>query len=187
MKLRAVHILCAVTAALATSGCGTITPTGPVRAGGAAAVVREDRASDHNVQLYFASPYGIRQASRPSNGPMTAQQALNLLLEGPNPTERARGLGSYIPPMGQQAAAVAGKGGIDLYLPLSVRTGELDDTALSQLVCTLAHAQTVDNAPAEQVVVRIHEKESYGAMEAFELRCGAQLMAVPAAKQSPPD
>ncbi|MFD7033656.1 hypothetical protein ACFWAR_37075 [Streptomyces sp. NPDC059917] len=177
-----------VAGSAALSGCG-ISSTGPVRAGGPATGVPQRPGGTRSVQLYFASPYGIRQTSRPTNGPATPQQALNLLLEGPTEGERARGLSNRVPLLPRQPSAFATDGGIDLYVPLSVSTGELDNIALSQLVCTLAHAKTRGDIPPDRVVVSVHENSPVGPRPeepGFPVRCGPQSVAVPAFGTSPP-
>ncbi|MET3985741.1 hypothetical protein [Streptomyces sp. PvR034] len=175
-------------ASAALSGCG-IGSTGPVRAGGPATGVPQRPDGTRSVELYFASPYGIRRASRPTTGPPTPQQALNLLLEGPTEGERARGLSNHVPLFPRQPSAFASDGGVDLYVPLSVSTGELDNIALSQLVCTLAHAKTREDIPPDRVVVRVHENSPAGPLPeepGFPVRCGPQSVAVPAFGTSPP-
>ncbi|MFJ7206573.1 hypothetical protein ACIQWR_23950 [Streptomyces sp. NPDC098789] len=175
-------------ASAALSGCG-ISSTGPVRAGGPATGVPQRPGGIRSVELYFASPYGIRQASRPSNGTTTPQQALNLLLEGPTEGERARGLSNHVPLFPRQPSAFATDGGVDLYVPLSISTGELDNTALSQLVCTLAHAKTRKDIPPDRVVVSVYENSPVGPLTkdpGFPVRCGPQYVVVPAFGASPP-
>lgn len=181
--LNAVAAVLAAGAVLAVGGCG-ISPTGPVRAGGPATGVPQRAGGVGTTQLYFASAYGIRQVSRPAVGTTTAQQALDLLLEGPTADERARGLSNHIPPLPRKPSAFAGRGTVDLYLPLSVATGELDNIVLSQMVCTLAHAKTMDDTPPDEVVVQVFENNAaYNKQDrgkGWGLRCGPQSLAVPA-------
>lgn len=183
MNRRHIRLLFAAAGALSLAGCG-ITPTGPIRAGGPATGAPQQTGEVRSVQLYFASPYGIRQASRPATGTVTAQQALTLLLEGPTASERARGLSNHIPPLNERPTAFAGRNTVYLYLPLSVATGELDQIALSQFVCTLAHTKTMDDTPPEKVVIQVFEnKAAYNEQDmgkGWGLRCGPQSLAVPA-------
>ncbi|MGP3691492.1 GerMN domain-containing protein [Streptomyces sp. IBSNAI002] len=178
--------LAAALAALLT-GCG-ITPTGPVPSGGPATGVTARNEADA-VRLYFASPHGIRQASRPATGTATPQRALDLLLEGPTENERARGLANHVPPLPKPPVAVAGTGTVDVYLPVAVATGELDTTALSQIVCTLAHTKTLSDAPPDRVTVKVHEtsvRTGNVSDQGWPLRCGPQSLAVPAGQAAPP-
>lgn len=190
-RRRASRPLTAILAAgsiLAVVACG-ICPTDPVHLGGPATGAPQHAGDIGTTQLYFASTYGIRRASRPASGMTTAQQALDLLLEGPTVNERARGLSSHIPPLPRRPSAISGRGTIDLYLSLSVATGELDSTMLSQIICTLAHVKTMDDTPPEKVVIRVFENDAYyderDKSSGWSLRCGPQSLAAPADIASP--
>ncbi|NEC37243.1 hypothetical protein G3I66_29310, partial [Streptomyces rubrogriseus] len=63
-------------------------------------------------------------------------------------------------------------------VPLRVSAGDLDVTAVSQLVCTAAHADVPGGRPAERVDVRIHESGTRAATP-WTLRCGAGGTATP--------
>lgn len=80
--------------------------------------------------------------------------------------ERARGLSNHITPLPRKSSAFAGRGTVDLYLPLSVATGELDNIVLSQMVC-----QVFENNAA-------YNGQDRG--KGWGLRCGPQSLAVPA-------
>ncbi|MFF3214344.1 hypothetical protein ACFYYB_27235 [Streptomyces sp. NPDC002886] len=178
---RLLHTKAAAAALVAVAGCG-ISTTDAVRAGGPATGVQQQPGHTQTVQLYFASAYGIRQASRPATGPTTPQQALNLLLEGPTDSERARGLANHIPQMPHRPSAFAGPGTVDLFLPLSVAAGELDNIVLSQMVCTLVHAKNLDDTPPDRIVVRVHETSAGRPAEddaGFPVRCGARSLSEP--------
>ncbi|MFF9853491.1 hypothetical protein [Streptomyces litmocidini] len=91
------------------------------------------------MQLYFAGPHGIRAVDRPTDRPLSPQQALDLLLEGPAPSaERERGLATQVPPMAGRLTATATDGAVDLYVPRAVGSGDLDVTAVTQLACRTA-------------------------------------------------
>ncbi|MER7758142.1 hypothetical protein [Streptomyces sp. NPDC097619] len=175
-------LLLPLSLALALSACG-ISPTGPVDAGGPASGAPLYPGEARGTRLYFASPYGMRSAARPSSGTPSPQRALELLLQGPTESERARGLTTRIPLLPRTPVATAGLNSVTVRLPLSVAAGELDITALSQIVCTVAHATTLGDAPPDRVVVRVHEA---GDTQGWPLRCGPQSLAVPAGATDPP-
>lgn len=152
------------------TGCG-ISPTGPVRAGPPASGIQQPGTEAHSVRLYFASPYGIRAVSRPADRPLSPQQALDLLLEGPSSAERGRGLISRVPPMAGQLTATTATGAVDIFIPVEVSTGDLDVTAVSQMACTAAHAGVPGNRPSAQVDIRIHENLTRS-KNPWTVRCG---------------
>lgn len=96
MKRRLTCLVAVV--AMLSAGCG-IGSTGPVRAGAPASGLREPGSVHHYAQLYFVSPYGIQAVTRQVDTPLTPQQALDLLLNGPDAAERARGLTTEVPPL----------------------------------------------------------------------------------------
>lgn len=163
--------------ALAAGGCG-ITPTGPTPAGAPASGIHRPGTEARTVQLYFAGPYGLRAVNRPTDRPLSPQHALDLLLEGPNPAERERGLITQVPPMAGQLTATATEGAVDLYVPHTVSSGDLDVTAVAQLACTAAHAHIPGNRPAPQVDIRIHEKLA-PSRTPWTVRCGANGTVTP--------
>ncbi|MEU0400835.1 hypothetical protein ABZ318_11355 [Streptomyces sp. NPDC006197] len=116
---------------LTAGGCG-ITPTDTVPAGAPASGIQRPGTEARTVQLYFAGPYGIRAVDRPTDRPLSPQQALDLLLEGPTPAERERGLVTQVPPMAGRLTATATDGAVDLYVPRAVGSGDLDVTAVTQ-------------------------------------------------------
>jgi hypothetical protein len=174
----------AAVGALATSllvvgaaGCG-IGPTGPVQAGAPASGVQRPGTEARTARLYFAGPYGIQSVTRSVDRPPGPQQALDLLLEGPTPAERERGLTTQVPPMEGQLTATVSDGAVDVLVPVQVSTGELDVAAVSQLACTAAHADVPGGRPATRVDIRIHENMTRSRTP-WTLRCGAGGNATP--------
>jgi hypothetical protein len=168
LSIRAV--LAALCALLAVSGCG-ISTTGPQSAGAAASGVPRPGTSARTVQLYFAGSYGLRVVNRPTDRPLGPQQALELLLKGPTAAERERGLTTQVPPMAGQLGVTSTQGAVDLYVPGSVSDGDLEVTAIAQLVCTAAHSEVPGDRPAAQVDIRVHENLSHDT-GAWTVRCG---------------
>ncbi|WP_240135002.1 hypothetical protein [Streptomyces sp. MUM 178J] len=152
------------------TGCG-ITPTGPAPAGAPASGIQRPGGEARTVQLYFAGPYGLRAVSRPTDRPLSPQQALDLLLEGPTTAERDRGLVTQVPPMPGQLTATATDGAVDVYIPLTVSSGDLDVTAVAQLACTAAHANVPGDRPATRIDIRIHE-DLAPSQTPWIVRCG---------------
>ncbi|MFF4737184.1 hypothetical protein ACFY2W_15090 [Streptomyces sp. NPDC001262] len=66
---------------------------------------------------------------------------------------------------------------MDVHVPVTVASGELDVTAISQIVCTAAHADVPGGRPATEVDVRIHE--NIAAPGAWTLRCSPNGTALP--------
>ncbi|MEV0227147.1 hypothetical protein [Streptomyces sp. NPDC050704] len=155
---------------LLSSGCG-IGSTGPVRAGAPASGLREPGSSHHYAQLYFVSPYGIQAVTREVDAPLPPQQALDLLLKGPDAAERARGLSTEVPPLDGGLVAQGADGAVDLRLPVTVanltRGGGL---GLSQVICTAADAQASDSEQSPEVDVRVYEE---GYETPWTVRCNA--------------
>ncbi|MFD3513880.1 hypothetical protein [Streptomyces sp. NPDC058657] len=174
--LRAAASTVVVLAATAM-GCG-IDTTGPVDAGGPASGVPQPGTEARSVRLYFSGPYGIRAATRPTDRPLSPQHALDLLLEGPTPAERQRGLVNQVPPMGGQLTANATTDAVDVFVPASVGSGDLDVAAISQIACTAAHAQVPGEKGPAQIDIRIHEN-LVRSPTPWTLRCGPNNNAVP--------
>ncbi|GGX21698.1 lipoprotein [Streptomyces malachitofuscus] len=176
-RTRGVLLAALLAVAVAATGCG-IGPSGPERAGAPASGIQRPGAEDRSVRLYFTGPYGIRAVTRPAERSLTPQQALDLLLKGPTPAEKERGLTSEVPPMEGLLTATATTGAVDLVVPGAVGTGELDVTAISQLTCTAAHAEVPGGRAATDVDIRIHE-DLTRSRTPWTVRCGPQGDAVP--------
>ncbi|MGW7411017.1 hypothetical protein [Streptomyces sp. NPDC054863] len=172
----ATAVLLLLLAATAVS-CG-ITPTEPADAGPPASGVPRPGTEARSVRLYFAGPYGIRAVSRPVDRPLSPQHALDLLLEGPTPAERQRGLINQVPPMGGQLTATPTTDAVDVFVPATVSAGDLDVTAVSQIACTAAHAQVPGTKGPDRIDIRIHEN-LVRSPTPWTVRCGPHNNAVP--------
>ncbi|WP_051839346.1 GerMN domain-containing protein [Streptomyces sp. NRRL F-5126] len=163
-----------VLAAALLAGCG-VTATGPSRAGAPARGQRVE-AQAHVFRVYFLTSRGIWPVARTAPEGAGPQGALDELLAGPAPSERARGLVTALPSGAHRVRARASRGAVDLYLPWLV--SELDRTAVSQLVCTAAAAPGIPGGERPQdVVVRIHESGLRG--EAWPVLCDGSGAAAP--------
>ncbi|MFI7098851.1 hypothetical protein ACIBK8_05770 [Streptomyces sp. NPDC050161] len=145
-------LLLAGWSAAALSGCG-IAPTDVIDAGVPATGVKAPGRPDADVQLFFYGPAGLRSATRPAKEPVDPQQAIDLLLAGPNHAERQRGLTSVLPKLSDRPTAETGAGKVDIALPLTPR--KLDTASLSQLVCTAANARIPGDKPPGEVIVNL--------------------------------
>ncbi|MBU3866778.1 hypothetical protein KN815_22745 [Streptomyces sp. 4503] len=164
-RLAAVAMLLAACSA----GCG-VGSAGPVPAGAPASGLQKGSASPY-ARLYFVGPYGLRAAPREVASPASPQQALDLLLKGPDTAERARGLSTEVPSNLGRLIARAADGAVDLYLPVSVSnmTGG-GSLGLSQIICTTANAQVPGGKRPPDVDVRVYEA---GYTTAWTVRCDA--------------
>ncbi|MEV0279988.1 hypothetical protein AB0I22_26845 [Streptomyces sp. NPDC050610] len=166
----------ALTLALAVTGCGTGS-TGPVRAGAPASGLREPGSGTEYAQLYFVSPNGLQSTAREVTAPAPPQQALDLLLKGPDATERSRGLTTEVPPFHGRLAAQAAYGAVDVRLPAPVsQMNGGGGLGLSQIVCTAANARLPGGKQPPDVTVRVHEP---GYKTPWTVRCDAAGNVVP--------
>ncbi|MFE1171071.1 hypothetical protein [Streptomyces sp. NPDC058773] len=150
-------VIGALTAALSGSlaGCG-IAPTDVIDAGEPATGVRSPGQPEADLQLFFYGPSGLRSATRPAKRPVEPEEALQLLLKGPNHAERMRGLTSELPKFLDSLTAETGEGTVLVTLPMS--GGMPDSASLNQLVCTAANARVPGNKPSGQVTVVLMSK-----------------------------
>ncbi|MFF8912230.1 hypothetical protein ACF08M_02660 [Streptomyces sp. NPDC015032] len=160
-----------------STGCG-VGSTGPVPAGAPASGLWADSLS-HYAHLYFVGPYGIQAVLREVSAPVTPQQALDLLLKGPDTAERARGLITEVPPIHGRLTARTADGAVDLFLPVPVANMTGGGLGLSQIICTTANAEVPGGKHPPDVDVRVHEA---GYSTAWTVRCDAagNVVSVPA-------
>ncbi|WP_406304498.1 hypothetical protein OHA61_22205 [Streptomyces sp. NBC_00885] len=159
-------------AALA-AGC-SVGSTGPVPAGAPASGLQAGSVS--RARLYFVGPYGIQAVLREVDAPATPQQALDLLLKGPDTAEQARGLITEWAPVQGRPTAQAADGAVDLYLPVSVADMTGGNLALSQVICTAANADIPGGKHPPDVDVRVYES---GVSTAWTVRCNAAGNVIP--------
>ncbi|MEU4211642.1 hypothetical protein AB0F13_16845 [Streptomyces sp. NPDC026206] len=152
MNVRRVVAAVVLSGALAgvLAGCG-VEPTGVIEVGRPAQGAKRPGVPVKEARLYFGYPGGLQAVSRPAGGEVSAEEAVPLLLAGPNEPERIRGLYSELPRFGGRIEVVTGQGTVTIQLPLDVT--RLSPTARSQLVCTAAHNGVPGDLPAEEVKV----------------------------------
>ncbi|MFL0025994.1 GerMN domain-containing protein [Streptomyces sp. NBUL23] len=169
-RRRALRTCAAALLIAAAAGCG-ISTTGPVRAGAPASGIPQPGTETSSVRVYFTDPYGVRAVTRPTDAPLDPQHALDLLLKGPTPTERDRGLTTQVPPAINRLTATTTTGTVDISIPLQAAAGDIEFATVSQIVCTAAHARVPGGRPAAQVHIRIRGID-FGPEEPWTLRCG---------------
>ncbi|MYU02230.1 MULTISPECIES: GerMN domain-containing protein [unclassified Streptomyces] len=158
----------AVVLAVCAAGCG-VGSSGPDPVGAPASGLPA-AAPSRETRLYFAGPYGLRATVREVAAPATPQQALDLLLKGPDADERARGLTTEISPDFRSTTARVAHGGVDLHLPLPVSSITGSGLGLQQIVCTVANASVPGGRRGPEVDIRVHEE---GYETVWTLRCDA--------------
>ncbi|MEV0368934.1 hypothetical protein AB0I10_03770 [Streptomyces sp. NPDC050636] len=134
------------------TGCG-IAPTDVIDAGEPAAGVKAPGQSPADVQLFFYGPSGLRSATRPAKAPVDPEDAIQLLMEGPNHAERMRGLSSVLPKFPGRLTTATGQGTVVITLPMNAKL--VDSASLNQLVCTAANAKVPGDKPPGEVTVTL--------------------------------
>ncbi|GAA3161968.1 MULTISPECIES: GerMN domain-containing protein [Streptomyces] len=167
----------AVLLAVCAVGCG-VDSAGPDPVGAPASGLPAAAPARH-ARLYFASPYGLRATVREVPAPATPQQALDLLLKGPDVAEQNRGLTTEVPPDLRRTTARVARGGVDLYIPLPVSSITGGGLGLQQIVCTVANASIPGAGHAPDVDVRVHEE---GYETVWTVRCDATGTVHPASR-----
>ncbi|MEU1373782.1 hypothetical protein ABZ442_08970 [Streptomyces triculaminicus] len=132
------------------AACG-IEPTEVVEVGQPAQGVRRPGVKTPEVRLYFGFPGGVQMVNRPADAEVSAEEAVPLLLAGPNEAEKMRGLYSELPRIGGRFEVVSAVGRVTVSLPLDVT--RLSPVARVQLVCTAAHNTVPGGLRPEQVRV----------------------------------
>lgn len=129
---------------------------GPRAACAPAAGLRSpDAQPAHVLHLHFCSAVGLQRVSRPSASTGSPQTASELLLRGPDPAERARGLATFLPPGGPPRPLVGmpDPGVVDIRLPVPWK---LEPTARRQFVRTVADASAAPGTRLQDVRVRLY-------------------------------
>ncbi|MBF9127897.1 hypothetical protein I0C86_02620, partial [Plantactinospora sp. S1510] len=124
---------CALPAAIAlllavATGCG-VRPSAVIT-GGAAPV-----GPAQGVSLFFVADHHLVPVLRPTNPAGSIDNALALLLAGPDPTERTLGYSTEIPADTGPAETTSDPSGTTVRLPGGVTA--LSPTAVDQIVCTV--------------------------------------------------
>ncbi|MDT0449403.1 hypothetical protein [Streptomyces hesseae] len=133
------------------AGCG-VEPTDVIEVGQPAQGAKQPGAPVREARLYFGFPGGLEPRSRPAAGEVGAEEAVVLLLQGPNEAERMQGLFTELPKLPQGAVTVIPlPGTVTIRLPLDPT--RFSPIARNQLVCTASHNGVPDDRRPEDVKV----------------------------------
>ncbi|MEV7548948.1 hypothetical protein AB0N89_04915 [Amycolatopsis sp. NPDC089917] len=139
--MRRTRALLALAAATLVAACG-VQPTGVVPAGPGPSIRNtEGTYVLGGLTLYFVSEGRVIPVTRPSEGFISPEGAVTLLLKGPTEREAAQGLTTFVPP-GLGRVAVYPGDPSSVALPFSVH--KLSDQAINQLICTVIAASTAN-------------------------------------------
>ncbi|MFE0627366.1 hypothetical protein ACFW3D_10375 [Streptomyces sp. NPDC058864] len=168
MRRRSVPALVCAAAAL-LAGCG-VPGSGVVEAGGPA-TVDAFPGTANRLTLFFLSPEGrltpVLRGTRDDaqEPPVPTAKVVTVLLDGPEPQERAAGLHSGLPAATGPVDVASSGDTVRVTLPFPVRS--LKEDAVRQLVCTAAYAERREDSGT------IVLAGSDGALPAA--RCGGSL------------
>ncbi|MBT2387625.1 hypothetical protein [Streptomyces sp. ISL-11] len=134
------------------AGCG-VTTTDVIDVGQPAGGAKRQGAID-DVRLYFMSPTGVKPRPRSAKTKLGAEDAIALLLDGPDEAERLQGLYSDVPKMSTDKVHVTtGTLRVSVQLPFNVL--RLTPVARSQFVCTAADNEAPRGRPVHDVKVEL--------------------------------
>ncbi|MFJ7078512.1 hypothetical protein [Streptomyces sp. NPDC098781] len=144
---------------LALTSCG-IPATGVVEAGGPASGIRSI------TPLYFVQDGGLVAVDRPTERPGDPAEALELLLNGPQPGEASKGVKTELPgpvvaavrpdtPFNVEITPTVSVTGDTVVVELPSYARELSGLARAQLTCTAAAAYRISTPSAGRVTVEV--------------------------------
>ncbi|MEV5376312.1 hypothetical protein B7P34_34045 [Streptosporangium nondiastaticum] len=170
----------AVAAALLTAlaGCG-VTTTDVIDVGQPATGAKRQGEVAAEAKLYFMSPTGVTQVTRPAKAKLGAEDAIVLLLEGPDEDQRIRGLYTDVPKMKGEVHVTTGTLRVGIQMPYNVL--RLSPVARSQFVCTAA----ANEVPRGRQIHDVKVELSGGGVVISDLVCDSNN-AFPAAKVPTP-
>ncbi len=139
-------LLAVFSATALMAACG-VQPTGVVPAGpGPSIRPTTGPTVVSGLTLYFVSDGRVIPVTRPSEGFISPEGAITLLLKGPTEQEAAQGLTTFVPPELGRIEVYSGQPGT-MVLPFTTR--KLSSQALNQLVCTaMAASPSTGQGPA---------------------------------------
>ncbi|MEU9283439.1 hypothetical protein AB0D57_01600 [Streptomyces sp. NPDC048275] len=138
-----------ITTALLLTSCG-IPETGVVEAGEPATGIRPAHL------LYFVNEGTLLPVRRQATGQIGIETAVDMVFRGPDIMERRKGVTTDLPRLtvGPTVRTDGGDGGrVSIELPWG--TGPLTDTALTQLICTVADARLLEAPDTDTASMRV--------------------------------
>ncbi|ARZ66458.1 GerMN domain-containing protein [Streptomyces sp. HU2014] len=162
------------------AGCG-VTSTDVIDVGQpASGAKRPGTTQEKGARIYLMSPTGVKSVPRDAKTKLGAEDAVALLLNGPETDERVRGLYTDLPRMrADQVHVTTGTLRVSVQMPINVL--KLSLAARSQLVCTAADNETPRRRQVHDVKVEL----SGGGYVISDLVCDSNN-AFPAAKLPTP-
>ncbi|HVK17863.1 MAG TPA: hypothetical protein VM533_13010 [Fimbriiglobus sp.] len=137
--MKKARVLATLTAATLVAACG-VQPTGVIPAGPGPSIRPTTGATVMGgVTLYFVSEGRVIPVTRPTEGFISPEGALMLLLKGPSEEEAAQGLTTFVPP---EVSGIGVSSGDPGYISLPFSARKLSGQAVNQLVCTAMSAST---------------------------------------------
>ncbi|HET6288437.1 MAG TPA: hypothetical protein VFG15_17035 [Amycolatopsis sp.] len=144
--MRTIRVLPVLAAAALVTACG-VQPTGVVPAGPGPSI-RATAGPNvvSGLTLYFVSDGRVVPVTRPTEGFISPEGALMLLLKGPTEREAAQGLTTFVPAELGRVEVYSGDP-TTIVLPFGMR--KLSNQAINQLVCTtIAASAAPTRAPS---------------------------------------
>ncbi|MBB5118803.1 hypothetical protein [Streptomyces eurocidicus] len=136
------------------AGCG-VTSTDVIDVGQpASGAKRPGAVQEKGARIYLMSPTGVKSVPREAKTKLGAEDAVALLLNGPEEYERVRGLYSDLPRMrADQVHVTTGTLRVSVQMPFNVL--RLSPVARSQFVCTAADNETPRGRQVHDVKVEL--------------------------------
>ncbi|MHA5051357.1 hypothetical protein [Streptomyces sp. SD15] len=137
------------TTALLLSSCG-IPETGVVEAGEPATGIRPAHV------LYFVSEGTLLPVRRQATGQFGIETAVDMVFRGPDVLERRKGVTTELPLLTVgPTVRTDGGGGERVSIELPWGTGPLTETAITQLICTVAEARLLEAPDTDTASMRV--------------------------------
>lgn len=134
------------TTAFLLSSCG-IPETGVVEAGEPATGIRPAQV------LYFVGEGTLVGVRRHASGPLGIEAAVEMVFRGPDAPERSTGMTTELPTLTAVPTVRTDGGRVSIELPSG--TGPLTETAVAQLVCTVADARLLEAPDTDTTATRV--------------------------------
>ncbi|MGW1887924.1 hypothetical protein [Streptomyces sp. NPDC001970] len=162
-------------AAFLLSACA-IPSTGVVEAGDPATGIRPI------LLLHFVKDGKLIAVPRATTEPVGVEQAVAMVVRGPNTPERLSGLTTELPPL--TTGWTVRIRGDEVSVELPPDTGPLSRTALDQLLCVSVEAHRIDAPDAETTNVTVTGSR-HGRVERSSKVCSAAAIVVPSPSGAP--
>ena len=154
--------------AIGLAGCAS--DTAPAHVGAPATGLPTDPLPSAATKVFFLTANGPLPVWRGLGATVDPQAALDALAQGPQETERSRGISTALPSTNVELTATASNGRVDIDVPWNIST--LEPQAVAQMACTAASAPGIPgNLDSTEVLVVFHEPVD--PLAGFDVRCDA--------------